>query len=138
MFVLAWLNLTTQPCLMAMESAADTPLASAHAVHPEHAEHMGGANAADDCGHCPPGIESEEILCATGSASDCGLFPGYNIDGRQFKLQPKDVFLPLALSTIECSLDFSAPVTLFPPHDTKRLKFAGDPTLNIRHCVFLK
>jgi hypothetical protein len=138
MFVLAWLNVATQPCLMAMEMVPDAPLASEQAVHPGHAEHMAEATAATDCDHCPPGVDHQEVLCATGSASDCEIFPGYNVDGRQFKQQLKDVSPPLTLSTIESTLDFSAPVRLFPPQDDKRLKFAGDPPLNIRHCVFLK
>jgi len=137
-FVLAWLNVATQPCLMAMEMVPDTPLASEHAVHSGHAEHMADAPAATDCDHCPPGVDHQEVLCETGSASDCEIFPGYNFDGRQFKQQLKDVSPPLVLSTIESSLDFSVPVRLIPPHDNKRLKFAGDPPLNIRHCVFLK
>ena len=138
MFVLAWLNIATQPCLMAMEMVPDAPLAPAHAVHSEHAGHMADASASDDCDHCPPAIDHQEILCETGSASDCEIFPGYNVDGRQFKPQPKDVFPPIALLTIRSTPACSAPVTLFPPHDNKRLKFAGDPPLNIRHCVFLK
>ena len=138
MFVLAWLNIATQPCLMAMEMVPDAPLAPAHAVHPEHAEHMADASASSDCDHCPPASDHQEILCETGSASDCELFPGYNVDGRHFKPQPKDVFPLLALSTIQSTPVCSLPVTLFPPYDNKRLKFAGDPPLNIRHCVFLK
>ena len=138
MFVLAWLNIATQPCLMAMEMVPDATLASEQAVHSEHAEHMDDANESTDCGHCPPAIEHQEILCETGSASDCEIFPGYNVDGRQFKLKLKDLTPCLTLSTVENTLDFSTPVTLFPPQDYKRLKFAGDPPLNIRYCVFLK
>jgi len=138
MFVLAWLNIATQPCLMAMEMVPDAPLAPAHAVHSEHVKHMADASTSSDCGHCPPAIEHQEILCETGSASDCELFPGYNVDGRHFKPQLKDVFPPLALSTIQSTPVCSLAVTPFSAHDNKRLKFAGDPPLNIRHCVFLK
>lgn len=138
MFVLAWLNIAAQPCLMAMEMAPETTLASEPAVHSEHAEHLADALDATDCGHCPPAVDHQEILCETGSASDCELFPGYNVDGRQFKLQAKDVSPPLALFTIENTLDFATPAAIFSPQDRKRLKFAGDPPLNIRHCVFLK
>jgi hypothetical protein len=135
LLVLAWLNIAAQPCLMAMEAAPETSQASAHAVHSGHAEHIADAT---DCDHCPPGADHQKVLCETGSAADCEIFAGYNADGRQFKPQLKDVSPPLALSTIESTLAFSAPVRLIPPHDGKRLKFAGDPPLNIRHCVFLK
>ena len=138
LLVLAWLNIATQPCLMAMEMAPDTSQASEHAAHSGHAEHMADAPELTNCDHCPPGVDHQEVLCETGSASDCEIFPGYNVDGRQFKQQLKDVSAPLTLSTIESTLDFSVPIRLFPPHDNKRLKFAGDPPLNIRHCVFLK
>ena len=138
MFVLAWLNVAAQPCLMAMETAPATSQASEHAGHSGHAGHMADATAASDCGHCPPGVDHQKVLCETGSAADCEIFAGYEVDGRQFKPQLKDVSPPLAMSTIERTLDYSAPVRLFPPHDNKWLKFAGDPPLNIRHCVFLK
>jgi hypothetical protein len=132
LLVLAWLNIAAQPCLMAMETAPETSQASEHALHSGHIAD------ATDCNHCPQGMDHQKVLCETGSASDCEIFSGYEVDGRQFKPQLKDVSAPLALSTIESTLDFSAPVRLFPPHDNKRLKFAGDPPLNIRHCVFLK
>ncbi len=138
MFVLAWLNIAAQPCLMAMEMAPETLQASELAVHSRDAEHMGDAPASADCDHCPPSVDHQEILCATGSASDCEIFPSCNVDGRQFKLQLKDVSAPVALSTIQSTQAYSVPVTPFPPRDNKRLKFAGDPPLNIRHCVFLK
>ena len=135
LLVLAWLNITAQPCLMAMETAPETSQASDHALHSGHAGHIADAT---DCDHCPPGMDHQKVLCETGSAADCEIFSGYEADGRQFKPQLKDVSPPLALSTIESTLDFSAPVRLFQPHDNKRLKFAGDPPLNIRYCVFLK
>jgi hypothetical protein len=138
LLVLAWLNIATQPCLMAMEMAPETSMAAEHAVHSGNAGHIADATAATDCDHCPPSADHQAVLCETGSASNCEIFPGYNVDGRQFKQQLKDVSPPLALSTIESTLDFSVPISLFPPHDNKRLKFAGDPPLNIRHCVFLK
>ncbi len=138
LLVLAWLNIAAQPCLMAMERAPETSLASDHALHSGHAEHIADATAATDCDHCPPGVDHQKVLCEAGSAADCEIFGGYEVDGRQFKPQPKDLSPPLALSTIESTLDFSAPARLFPPHDNQRLKFAGDPPLNIRHCVFLK
>ncbi len=138
LLVLAWLNIAAQPCLMAMEMAPETSMAAANAAHSGHAEHIMDATASADCDQCPPSVDPQEVLCATGSASDCEILPTCNVDGRQFKLQLKDVSAPVALSTIENTLEFSIPVTQFPPRDNKRLKFAGDPPLNIRHCVFLK
>jgi formiminotetrahydrofolate cyclodeaminase len=138
MLVLGWLNIAAQPCLMAMETAPETLQASEPAAHSGHAAHIADATAATDCDHCPTGVDHQKVLCETGSAADCEIFAGYEIDGRQFKSQLKDLSSPPAMSTIENALDYSAPVRLFPPRDNKRLKFAGDPPLNIRHCVFLK
>lgn len=138
LLVLGWLNIAAQPCLMAMETAPETSQASEPAAHSGHAGHMADATAMSDCDHCPPGVDHQKALCETGPASDCEIYPGVNVDGRQFKSQLKDVSAPLVLSTLESMLAFSAPVRLFPPHDGKRLKYAGDPPLNIRHCVFLK
>lgn len=133
--LLAWLNVAMQPCLMAMELAPDSTFITEHSVHSEHTEHDTNAS---DCGHCPPGIDSDSVPCESGSASDCEIFPGYKIDKRQFKLQPNDFSPPLALSTASNEFDLSTPVTRVSPHDTSRLKYASEPPLSIRHCVFLK
>lgn len=138
MLVLAWLNIAAQPCLMAMETVPDAPLAAEHAAPAGHAGHLADATESTDCGHCPPGAERHAALCGTGSTADCEVFPGYNVDGRQFKLQLKDVSLQLTLPIVENTLEFATPEMSLPLHDNKRLKFAGDPPLNIRHCVFLK
>ena len=135
MLVLAWLNIAAQPCLMAMETVPDAPLAAEHAAP---AGHLADETESTDCGHCPPGDEHHAAPCGTGSAADCGIFPGYNVDGRQFKLKLKDVPMQLTLPIVENTLEFATPEMSLPLHDNKRLKFAGDPPLNIRHCVFLK
>lgn len=138
MFVLAWLNFAAQPCLMAMETAPESLLAAEQAAQPGYAEHMSDRTESTDCGHCPPGVERYAALCATGSAADCEIFPGYNVDGRQFKLKLKDVSQHLTVPTVESTLDFATPVSSLLLYDNKRLRFAGEPPLNIRHCVFLK
>lgn len=137
MFVLAWLNIAAQPCLMAMEMVPEVSLASEHAAPAGHIGHMADATESTHCGHCPPGAERHAALCETGSAAGCEIFPGYNVDGRQFKLKLKDVPLQLTLPIVENTLEFATPVMSLPLHDNKRLRFAGDPPLNIRHCVFL-
>lgn len=138
MFVVAWLNIATQPCLMAMETAPDAPMAAEHAAHSGHVELQANTTDADDCSHCPADNGHQEALCSTASASGCEVFPGYSVDGRQLELKFKDISPPLSLIQIDDVLDFRRPVSVFLPPDTRRLKFAGDPPLNIRHCVFLK
>ena len=138
MLLFAWFNIAAQPCLMAMESAPDTSLASEHTVHSEHTEHNSHSDDLLDCGHCPPVTGGQKVLCETGSASDCEVFPGYNMDGRHFQAKLKDVSPPLSSCTLDSANDFSIPASVLLPLDNKQLKFTGAPPLNIRHCVFLK
>jgi hypothetical protein len=91
-----------------------------------------------DCGHCPPDASHGEAPCETGSALGCEVFPGYQADGRQVKLKLNDVAAQMPLGIIETTLAFPSPVIAIQLLDKGRLKFAGDPPLNIRHCVFLK
>ncbi len=138
LLLVAWLNIAAQPCLMAMEFAPDSSLSSEHTVHSGHSEHSPSDSAAPDCGHCPPLGSEQAFPCETGSASDCELFPGYNLDGRQFEQHAKSVSSQTVPLLLVGTLDCSATITRLLPHDIKRLKFTGDPPLNIRHCVFLK
>lgn len=138
MLLLAWLNVAAQPCLMAMELAPDKSVASEHAAHSEHGDHSSHASDSMDCGHCPPLAHDHTVSCETGSASNCEIFPGYNFDGRQFKQQAKDVVPQLALFLPVSTVDYSMAAASLMTQDTRRLKFTGDPPLNIRHCVFLK
>lgn len=138
MLLVAWLSIAAQPCLMAMEPAADTSLASEQKVHSEHNGHASHARDLPDCGHCPSLTGDQAVQCVTGSASDCGLLPGYNVDGRHFEKQAKDVSPPLTLFTLDDPVDCSMAVAPPLPRDVRRLKFTVDPPLNIRHCVFLK
>lgn len=137
MLLLAWLNIAAQPCLMAMEMAPDASPASELTVHSEHSEHVSHGADAPDCGHCPPVAYDHALQCASGAASDCEIFPGYNVDGRHFDKQAKDVSPQPAIIALAGTVDHSRAVASL-PHDVKRLKFAGDPPLNLRHCVFLK
>lgn len=138
MLLLAWLNIAAQPCLMAMELPPDASPASEQSVHSEHGEHASHTADSPDCGHCPPVADDRAVQCAAGSAADCEIFPGYNVDGRQFEKQAKDVSSQLALISSTITLDRSMEVTPLKPNDVERLKYNGDPPLNIRHCVFLK
>ena len=56
-FVLSWLSVAVQPCLMAMESGAGKHVDSshsAHVVHDAHTVNPDNAEAGLDCDHCPP------------------------------------------------------------------------------------
>jgi hypothetical protein len=138
MLLLAWLNIAAQPCLMAMEMAPDASHASEQTTHSGHGEHASRASDMPGCGHCPPVASDQAAQCETGSAANCELLPGYNVDGRHFDKQAKDVPPQLVLAALSITVDSTATVTPLLPHDIKRLKFTGDPPLNIRHCVFLK
>lgn len=138
MLLLAWLNIAAQPCLMAMELAANTSVAPEQTFHSKHHEHAPHLPESPDCGHCPPVANNQSVPCETGAASDCEMFPGYNVDGRHFDKPVKDVSQQPVLLTLASMVHGATTVTLLLPHDIKRLKFSGDPPLNVRFCVFLK
>jgi len=141
-FVLAWLNIAAQPCLMAMETAPEPAESAAHHAHNSHAAHMpdgavGGA-AVDGCGHCPAGASHDSAPCASGVSAGCENFSAGKTDGRKFELKLKDVAAKVPLPCLADSCALSRPDIRLPLIAAERLKFAGDPPLNLRHCVFLK
>jgi len=133
-FVLAWLNLAAQPCLMAMEVAPDAIVDSVHAVHTDHAIH-----AADhDCDHCPPTIGSHAKACVSVAASDCSSAPDYYYDGRNGLSKLKDVPTFVAIAEFAVPVEFTILTPSPLPLDCAAIDHPGEPPLNIRFCVFLK
>ncbi len=128
LFVLAWLNLALQPCVLAM-----------------------GVDNDRDCPRCPPsytqvgaghdmassGLADSGLPCVT-LAAECELLDDYNVDGRSVQLKVKDTssdvsdtLLPSELFPLLARSQFtaSAPSDTRPP-DTS-------VALNIIYCVYL-
>lgn len=133
-FVLAWLNLAAQPCLMAMEVAPDAIVDSVHAVHTDHAMHAPD----HDCDHCPPAIGSHAKACVSVAASDCSSAPDYYYDGRNGLSKLKDVPTFVAIAEFAVPVEFTILTPSPLPLDCAAVDHPGEPPLNIRFCVFLK
>ena len=130
-FVVAWLNLAAQPCLMAMELAPEPEPATAHSAHASHSD-------GHDCGHCPGAVNHDYQACASSSASTCGVTPDYNYDARNQLPKLKDISTYVAIAEPVPRLEFdlrNEPVQSSPCAD---LSWPGEPPLNLRYCVFLK
>ena len=94
-FVIALMNATLQPCLMAMEGApndlAPTSLDQEHANHEGHSTHM-----ADDegptCAHCPPSVSHDNNHCSVAVMLDCDILPDLKKGERISKTDLSDAF----------------------------------------------
>ena len=133
-FVLAWLNLAAQPCLMAMEATPDAIVDSVHAVHADHATHAPD----HDCDHCPPALSDHAKSCASAAASDCSSIPEYNYDGRNGQSKIKDLPTFVAIAVLAMPGEFLVPTKSPPLLDCATLVHPNEPPLRIRFCVFLK
>lgn len=133
-FAVAWLNLTVQPCLMAMESVPEPAVASGQAAHADHAIHSGH----HDCDHCPPALSVQAKPCASAAASDCSSVPDYNYDNRNGPSKLKDIPTFVAIAELAIAFEFTIPTSSSPPLDCAVLNYPSEPPLNIRFCVFLK
>ncbi len=130
-FVVAWLNLAVQPCLMAMELAPEPEAATAHSAHASHSD-------SHDCDHCPPAIDHKHQTCASCAASVCESTPDSNYDARNQLPKLKDISTYVAIADpvprLESGLR-NEPVQSF---RCAELSWPGEPPLNLRYCVFLK
>jgi len=134
MFVVAWLNLAVQPCVMAMESTPEPVVASAQSMHADHASHAPD----HDCDHCPPALTDRANACASAVTSDCGSIVDYNYDGRNGQAELKNTPFYLAVADIAIPADFIDSNSSPPPPEYAAFNYPGEPPLNLRFCVFLK
>jgi hypothetical protein len=130
-FIIAWLNLALQPCLMAMAVTPQPTTAMAHAAH-------GGQAGGQDCDHCPPTMHHAAVACIGSTAQTCGSGPDYSIDAHNKLPEPKDVPVLAALAALPPQADPGMEKDFVRPPDRARLRFADEPSLNARYCVYLK
>jgi len=139
-FVVALMNATLQPCLMAMESSQEIASISALAEHDDHhghSEHTAG-HLDQACLHCPPTAAHNGESCAVAAIADCDVLPKTKLGERGLKSDFSDSFGathsfyyyvspdPAPAEIVVVSLDCSDP------------KFSVGPSVSIRNCVFLK
>lgn len=134
LFVVAWVNLAVQPCLMAMESVPESVVVSGQSAHTEHASHSPDHN----CDHCPPASSDHAKVCASAAASDCGSIPDYNYDGRNGLSKLEDIPAYVAIAEIAVPVEFTIPTSSPLPANCAAPNYPIEPPLNVRFCVFLK
>ena len=133
-FVVAWLNLTVQPCLMATESSPEQAAASTQSAHADHASH----STDHACDQCPPALGDHATACVSADASDCSAISVVNYDGRDGPAKPKDVPTYMAIADFAIPSEFTIPVESPPPFDCAVSLYPSEPPLSIQYCVFLK
>lgn len=133
-FVVAWLNLAVQPCLMAMEAGGDPANDAIHVTHSDHASHSSDHG----CDHCPPASHDHVTPCATSLSAGCSSVTQGSNDGRNGPAKPKDLPASAAIAEPAPPIDFIVSSESPPAPDRVALKFTSEPPLNIQYCVFLK
>jgi len=109
LFVVVWLNMALQPCLMAAE-----PLL------PDQQQR--------DCPHCPePADHCDE------DADRCDFVGGFDYDGRQN--QPPE--LPAGLTAVHTVCEWSTPDVGAPVFRASSVLPRAGPPLHVRNCVYL-
>jgi hypothetical protein len=140
-FVIAWINTTLQPCLMAMEVSPNKPASiSASAEHDVHQNHASGTadHQSQACPHCPPNTSHVTNTCAITLTSGCDELPQTKPGERIQKVDLSDAFGDAHSSYHYYCLDRSAPVLLVVSPDSLKPTFVVGPSISIRNCVFLK
>ena len=137
-FLIAWLNATLQPCLMAMEAPANAMAPTS--MSPDHTNHGDHVASGTDhvCPHCPPSVSHDSNSCSVAGLSDCDTLPAAKQGERILKIDPSDAFDDVQISYhyfgLDQALTFHAPIRA----RSVRPTFVVGPPQSIQNCVFLK
>jgi hypothetical protein len=138
-FVVSWLSVSLQPCLMAMESDDAMAMQTGHSAHAVHDEHAMSPGAETDCGHCPPAACEVEMSCDVEMSSECQTDVQCSLDSRRVKFLLKDAqYDPLpGIVAIAATPPFSEHRIL--PSPTRVAAYAPgyQLPLNLLNCVYL-
>ena len=138
-FVVSWLSVSLQPCLMAMESEVATTMASGHAAHAMHDSVLTSANADADCGHCPPAACESVMSCDVEMSVECQADVQCSLDNRRDKLLLNDAQFDIPASiTFAIADDQLADHKIASPGIRVVVIAPGyQPPLNLLNCVYL-
>lgn len=140
-FVIAWMNVTLQPCLMAMElSPSDSASISASSKQEGHQGHSATMASDQDpaCPHCPPPTSHDSNSCAVATLADCDILPEAKPGERILKVDLSDAFGDIHTNYRYSRLDRSPPILAVVSPDSLKPTFVVGPSISIRDCVFLK
>lgn len=138
LFVFAWAGASAQPCLMALDTGSDAPMAGEHAAHGAHHASQTQQAAERDCDHCPPGGHRTGESCAGGLNAECGAVPDASADSRTSIQKLKDAPGSILPAGLPATSPIIAAIPRPPPPLPGQLRFRAGPSLSIRYCVYLK
>jgi hypothetical protein len=140
-FVVSWLSISLQPCLMAMESEANTAMAldSGHSAHASHSADVASPDADEDCGHCPPAACEAAMSCDVEMSSECRPDAQCSLDGRRAKLTLKDAQFdfPIGIAPAVANAPFADHNIMLPGIRVVAHAPGYQPPLNLFNCVYL-
>jgi len=144
-FVLSWLSVAVQPCLMAMESGAGNHVdsghsgQSAHVTHDGHTANPDNADAVSDCEHCPPAAceSAASWDIATSSACQPDVQSSPNNRRTECSIQDAPTDPPGDIVQVADVAAFAEARKL--PTGIELLSFVPGyrPPLNLLNCVYL-
>jgi hypothetical protein len=140
-FVIAWMNATLQPCLMAMDLPPTEAAQISEAAEPDsHHGHVATQVDQDSpaCPHCPPSMSHDGDACAVTAVTDCDILPKAKAGERILKVDFSDAFGAAHSNYHFSSLDFVTTELLVVSLDCTKPKYVVGPSISIRNCVFLK
>ncbi len=137
-FVVAWLNASLQPCLMAMEvspsGSAPISVQQDPANHADHATHRAGP----PCAICPPPMSHGDGFCTVAGILNCDILPDIKQCERQLEIDLSNGCGDSASGSQYFDRHRAPPKTASVHTDSVKPTFLVGPPLRIRHCVFLK
>jgi hypothetical protein len=140
-FVIAWMNVTLQPCLMAMElSPSDSASVSTSSEHDSHQGHSATVADHEDqaCPHCPPSASHDSNSCAVTAQTGCDTLPAAKPGERILKVDLNDAFGDVLADYQYYGLYRAPPAMVVVSPDRLKPTFVVGPSINIRNCVFHK
>jgi hypothetical protein len=138
LFVVSWLSVSLQPCLMAMESddGAAMDMESAHAGH---AVDAASPDADADFGHCPPAACEAAMSCDVEMSAECQIDVQCSLDNRRDKLLLNDAQFDIPVSITSAIADDQFPDHKIVSPGIRVVATAPGyrPPLNLLNCVYL-
>ena len=140
LFVVSWLSVSLQPCLMAMESDAGAAVAmeSGHSAHAMHAVDAASPDADADCGHCPPVACEADMSCDVEMSAECQTDVQCSLDNRRDKLLLNDAQFDIPVSITSANDHQLADHKIVSPGIRVVAYAPGyQPPLNLLNCIYL-
>lgn len=139
LFVVSWLSVSLQPCLMAMESGAEMAMESVQSAHAAHGADTASPDTGADCDHCPPAACVVDMSCNVEMSSECQPEVQCSLDSRRAKTILKDVQydFPPGIAANIATAPLADHSILLPGIRAVAPAPGHQPPLNLLNCVFL-